>query len=129
MSDDNNLMSAIIDRDPTTVRRQVLQREFILINVSDEEEEDEDEQMGALTAELEDFDVLVAFTSEQAAAHFVEAMADLFEDQDDVTGFVVEGDSLLEYLPENYGLLLNAESENSQIVDPLLVSEVLGLGE
>ncbi len=128
MANDTDLMTAIIDRDAAVVRRHVLDREFILINVVDDEEDDDEDQMGALTAEINDFDVLVVFTCEETAAHFVESMADMFENQDDVTGFVVEGIALLEYLPENFGLLLNAESENAQIVDPKLVLEVLAAG-
>lgn len=125
MSDENDLMTAIIDRDAATIRQHVLGREFILINISDEEDDEEEDQMGALTAEIDNFDVLVVFTSEETAGHFVESMGEMFEDQDDITGFVVEGQALLEYLPDHFGLLINAESENAQVVDPLLVSEVL----
>ncbi len=128
MSDEDALITPIVDRDAAAVRVQIIQREFILINVSDGEDDGEaEEEMGALTAEIDDFDVLVVFTSEENAGRFVEGMGELFEEEDEVTGFVVEGDALLEYLPEGYGLLINAECDGVQVIDPLLVSEILGI--
>jgi hypothetical protein len=128
MSDEDALMTTIVDRDAAAIRRQIIQREFILINVSDGEDDDDDgEEMGALTAEIDDFDVLVVFTSEEHAGRFVEGMGELFEEEDEVTGFVVDGNALLEYLPESYGLLINAESDGAQVIDPLLLGEVLGI--
>jgi hypothetical protein len=128
MSDNNDLMAAITDRDAATVRQHFLNQQFILISIVEEEEEDEDDQVGALTAEINDFDVLVVFTSEETAEHFVQSMGDMFEDQE-VSGSIFEGETLLEYLPENFGLLIDAESKDSRVVDPLLVSEVLAASE
>ena len=128
MPEESELLTAINDRDAASVRKHVRQSEFILVDVSDEESED-DSDVGALTASIDDFDVLVVFTSEEAAGQFVEAMPEMFEDQDDITGHVVEGEALLEYLPDNFGLLVNPESDEAQVVDPVFVKEVLAAAE
>lgn len=120
---DPALSAAIEDRDAPKLRQLILNGEFILINIQSEEDDEED-AMGALTAEIDDLPVLVAFTSERHAGAFVGAMGDLFEDSDEVQGFVVEGDALLEYLPDDYGLLVNPETESALVIDATLAAEV-----
>ena len=123
MSDaDSTLIAAINERDASQVRSLILAREFVLISVSGED--DDDESVGALTAELGDFDVLVVFTSEQNAGVFVREMGDLFENEEEVDGVVVEGDAMLEYLPEGYGILLDPEIESACVIEPTLAAEV-----
>ena len=126
MSDDKDLNAAIDQRDAGLVRQQVLAREFILINILDEEEEEDDEQMGALTAAIDDFEALVAFTSEENAGNFVQSQGEMFQDDDEVQGFLVEGDALLEYLPESFGLLINPETDEAKVIDPAFAGEVIG---
>ncbi|TWU35955.1 SseB family protein [Novipirellula artificiosorum] len=126
-SNPSALDAAINDRDASTIRSLLLQLQFVLINIEDDE--DDDESMGALTAEIEGEEVLVAFTSEENAGIFVEEMGDMFTDEDEVQGFVVDGETLLEYLPEDFGLLLNPETEQRNIIDTELVNEIVELGE
>ena len=123
MSNFSELFDAITQRDAVLARSLILANEFVLISISDGEDDDE-ENVGALTAEIGDFDVLVAFTSEQNAGAFVGEMDDLFEDEEGVDGVVVEGDALLEYLPDGFGLLLNPETDNASVVDPALAAEI-----
>jgi hypothetical protein len=123
MSDFSKLFAAIDERDAAQVRSLILANEFVLISVSEGEDDDE-ENVGALTAEIGEFDVLVAFTSEQNAGVFVGEMGELFEDEEGVDGVVVDGEALLEYLPDGFGLLLNPEVEDASIVDPTLAAEV-----
>lgn len=122
-SDFSQLLAAIADRDAAKLRSLILASEFVLLSVSEDEEDEEN--VGALTAEIGDFEVLVAFTSEQNAGVFVREMGDLFEDEEGVDGVVVEGEALLEYLPEGFGLLLNPEVEDASVMDPALVTEIV----
>ncbi len=123
-----DLDAAIADRDAVRIRNLLLKLDFVLINIDDEEETDSDEEsMGALTAEIEDCDVLVAFTSEENAGEFVGAMGDLFTEDDEVQGFVVDGETLFEFLPEGFGLLLNPETDYKQMIDPDLAALILEL--
>ena len=121
---DATLIAAINDRDADQLRSLILAREFVMISVSGNEDDD-DNSVGALTAELGDFEVLVVFTSEQNAGVFVREMSDLFENEEEVDGVVVDGDAVLEYLPEGYGILLDPEIEDVSLIDPTLAAEIL----
>ena len=128
MSDaDNQLIAAISERNASQVRSLILAREFVMISISGEE--DDDDNVGALTAEMGDFDVLVVFTSEQNAGVFVREMGELFENEEEVDGVVVEGNAMLEYLPEGFGILLNPEIESACVIEPALAAEILETGE
>ena len=87
-------------------------------------EEDDDGNIGAITAEIGDIEVLVVFSSEQAAGHFVHESGDLFQEDEEVDGIVVEGDSLLDYLPEGFGILLDPESDGAIVIEPAFIAEV-----
>ena len=121
---DADFAAAIEARDGSRLRELVLAGEFILINVQTDDD-DEEEGVGALTADLDDQPVLVAFTSEAHAGTFVGAMSELFEESDEVQGFLVEGDALLEYLPDEYGLLLNPETDDPQLIDAALSQQMV----
>ena len=122
---DPALSAAVEARDAAKLRELILDGEFILINIqSDEEDDDDEEAMGALTAEIDELPALVTFTSERHAGAFVGAMGDLFEDSEEVQGFLVDGDALLEYLPEDYGLLVNPETDSALVIDATLAAEV-----
>ena len=127
MSDaDSKLIAAINERDASQVRSLILGREFVMINISGD---DDDDNVGALTAELGDFEVLVVFTSEQNAGVFVQEMGELFENEEEVDGVFVEGNAVLESLPEGFGVLLNPETESAIVIDPTLTAEILKMGE
>ncbi|MFK8111111.1 MAG: hypothetical protein AB8B91_02865 [Rubripirellula sp.] len=124
-SESNSILKineAVTERDVDGLRGLILANEFVLISVSDGTEDEEN--MGALTAELGDFDVLVAFTTEANAGAFVGEMDELFEDNEEVEGVVVEGNSMLEYLPDGYGLLLDPETDSACVIEPGLAAEV-----
>jgi len=117
------LDAAIADRNASKIRSLLLELQFVLINIEDEDEDEE--SMGALTAEINEEEVLVAFTSEENAGIFVEEMSDLFTELDEVQGFVVDGETLLDYLPDDFGLLLDPETEHALTIDAALVSDIL----
>lgn len=119
--------SLIAIRDADSLRQLLLASEFVLISVSnaDEEGDDDDDGYGALTAEIDGFEALVVFTEEQLAGTFVRDQDDIFGEGEEVEGIVVEGDALLEYLPEGFGMLVNPEFEDASVIDPALAGEVL----
>lgn len=127
MSDQPNpFLDAIADRDATAIRQAMTGAEFVLISMSDGSEEDE-EGSGALTAEIDGEDALVVFTTEALAGQFVKEQEDLFEDSEEVEGLVVEGEALLEYLPEGFGMLIDPEVEESAMIEPELAAKVVSI--
>lgn len=115
-------------RDAAAIRKLILSSEFVLISIEEEESEGDDSEegsYGALTAEIEDFEALVVFTSEKIAGEFVNSQEDLFGEGEEVEGIVVEGDALLEYLPEGFGMLIDPEFDDACVIDPALTVEVL----
>ena len=117
------LIAAIKDRDPGRIHQELLKQQFLLINV-DEDESGDDEFIGTLTVPVDDFLALVVFTHEDHAAAFIESEPDLFDSEEEVEGFLVDGQALLDFLPESYGLVLNANSDNAQVLEPDLVKEL-----
>lgn len=112
---DPALSEAVAEGDASKLRDVIRANRFFLINIQHEGEGEE--EMGALTADVDDKPVLVVFSSEGHAEQFVNEVSDMFEESDEVQGFVVDGEALLDYLPEDYGLLFDAESEDAQYVD------------
>ena len=118
---------AVSERDPIQLRSLIVTNEFVLLSTT-KSEDDENENVGAITAEIGEIEVLVVFTSEQAAGHFVHQSGDLFEEDEEVDGIVVEGAALLDYLPDGFGILLDAESDEAIVVEPSLIHQVKEIG-
>jgi hypothetical protein len=121
MSNESQLSDAISRRDASQVRSLIQDSDFFVISIS---EGDDDEEVAAMTAEIGEFEALVAFTSEKSAGTFVTERGDLFGDEEGVDGVMVEGAMLLEHLPEGFGLLFDPENEEASIIDPSLAQEV-----
>jgi len=117
-----DLLPVIDARNSERLHEWITSKQFVLISIADHEEDDE--AMGAITAEVDGMDVLVAFTSETLAGEFVDKMSELFADEDQVQGFIVNGDALLDYLPEQYGLLLNPECDQTALIEPTLAQQI-----
>jgi hypothetical protein len=97
-----------IDRDDlSSVVRQIIEHQFLLIHLADETESDE--VLGALTAEHDGNDYLVAFSNQANASIFVEKRSDLFGDESEVAGFWVDGQLMLDYLDDELGILINPD--------------------
>ncbi|TWU00918.1 hypothetical protein [Stieleria varia] len=128
--DHSELRAAIEAQDAPKIRDWIAGREFVLINVRDEgADEDDEEAVGVLTAEIEEQDVWVAFSSEPLAGHFVQTMPEMFSDDEEIEGYVVDGESLLLYIPEDVGLLLDPESDEPCLLSIKLMAEVVALCE
>ncbi|MDA8967652.1 hypothetical protein N9F76_00010 [bacterium] len=127
MSDPSpNVHDAILNGNVPDIHSKILASDFILLSTSKAGENDE-ENVGALTAELEEVEVLVAFTTEENAKTFVNEMADLFSEDESVDGILVDGAAMLEYMPEGYGLLLDPELDPSSLMAPDVTAGVLAL--
>lgn len=118
----SEVISVIDAGDFRRLHEWIIGKQFVLISIQDEE--DNEDAMGAITAEVDGMDVLVAFTSESLAGEFVDKRSELFDSADQVQGFIVHGDALLDYLPENYGLLLDPECEQTALIEPSLAQQI-----
>lgn len=122
------LHQAVSENDPNALRTLLLRGEFVLLSTEVGDQEDGGE-VGAVTAELEDMEVLLAFSSEQAAGQFVRDSGDLFEEDEEVDGIVMDGSTLLEQLPQGFGILLDAESDDALVIEPGLLADIEGDSE
>lgn len=104
-----HLMAALEGGDPEEIARAMLKHDFTLIRDWDEDMSEDD--FGGLILEVEGFPALVAFTSAECAGNYVATEPDLIGEDGTAPGFVVEGKSLFESLPEGYGLLINPETD------------------
>ncbi|NNE00176.1 MAG: hypothetical protein HKN47_22885 [Pirellulaceae bacterium] len=119
-----DLLDSIIAGDTDKTRSLFLDAEFIMIKVSEPDEQDDEEHVGALTANVDDMDVLIVFTNEEHAGNFVQTMGELFDESDEIEGFFVDGGAVLEYLPDGFGLLINPESDDSAVMQNAMLDEL-----
>lgn len=120
---ESKLAEAVDQRDAVLVRQLIDGAEFVLLTLPDDED-DEEEGANVFSTDVDGMELLVAFTNEQAAGDFVHSMDDLFDEGEEIEGYVLDGDALLKYMPPEYGLLLNPESDESLIIDLDLVELV-----
>ncbi|MEM6470609.1 MAG: SseB family protein [Planctomycetota bacterium] len=121
-----DLAEAIEARDAVRLRQLIDSAEFVLIAVAEDEgdeEEDEEASASVFSTQVDEADLLVAFTNEEAASEFVSEMGEEFDDDEEIEGYVLDGDALLDYMPPEHGLFLNPESEDPMMID----EELLGL--
>jgi len=123
---EKHLLEAVSDRNADALRSMLLERTFVVINITSGEDNVKEDEVSTLRAEVEDFEALVAFTTEARASVFVEEMEDIFEEEDEVEGMFVDGDALLDSLADGLGLLLNPEDESAAVIDPDLVKLLAG---
>ena len=105
-----HLMAALEGGDPEEIARAMLKQEFTLIREWDEDMSED--EFGGMILEVEGFPALVAFTSAECAGNYVATEPDLIGEDETVPGFVVEGASIFENLPEGCGLILNPETDD-----------------
>jgi hypothetical protein len=78
----------------------------------------------AMTAEFDDYPVLVAFTTGAHAAAFAGANRDLLDPDGTMPAFVVSGTNLLAYLPDGFGVVLNPESNDEAAIPPQMIGQI-----
>jgi hypothetical protein len=118
-----HLLEAVAERDADAIRATLLQGTFVVISIIGPDSDEQDE-ISTLRAEVDDFEALVTFTSEQRASLFVKEMDDLFDEDDEVEGVFVAGEALLDLLADGLGLLINPEDETVVVIDPELAKIV-----
>ena len=121
---ESRLADAIEQRDAVLVRQLFDAAEFVLLTVSDEEEDEDEEGASVFSTDMDGMDLLVAFTNEQAAGDFVRSMEEIYEEGDEIEGYVLDGDALLDYMPPEHGVYLNPESDDSLVIDHDLIQLV-----
>lgn len=114
---------ALESNDIASVTRQVIEHSFLLIHLA--EEADEEDTLGALTAQYRDSDYLVAFSNQNFASQFVEQRSDLFDSEAEVSGFWVDGQTMLDYLDNELGVLMNPDSDHQCRMDAELIGTIL----
>lgn len=114
---ESQLAGAIGQRDAVRVRQLMEAAEFVLLTIPDEDEEADEEGANVFSTDIDGMELVVAFTNEGAAGDFVHSMEDIFEEGDEIEGYVLDGDALLEYMPPEHGLFLNPESDDSLVID------------
>ena len=114
---ESKLAIAIEQRDAVLVRQLIDAAEFVLLTMMDEEDDDDEEGANVFSTDLDGMDLVVAFTNERAAGDFVHSMEEIYEEGDEIEGYVLDGDALLQYMPPEHGLYLNPESDDSLVID------------
>lgn len=109
------LIQAITDDDKEAVDRWIRGERFTLVALATDED-----ALSALVVETEEFPAVVAFMDSDAAQHFVDSISDQIEGES-VDLFEVDGDSLLQPMSEDFGLLINPESEDAVMIEPDLL--------
>jgi hypothetical protein len=120
MSSDSNdnrlgvLIQAITNDDVQAIEQWVMEGRFFCIGL-----DDQDESVSALIVETEEFPALVAFTSADSAKAFAESIVD--EVEDEMVQLEVDGQSLIQLMSDELGLLINPESEDEVMLEPGLL--------
>lgn len=117
-----NFLIALAEDNQTEIARLLPTLEFTLIEVPDEAEEESG--TAALTAEIDDYLALVAFTSGEHVDEFINKDTGIFEDGEDVPGFTLTGAEMLNLLPADFGILFNPESSDCFAMSPDVIEQL-----
>lgn len=116
------IIAAIDANDPVLLESLFRGGEFILYQQIDTEtgsiDEDDEGNFSVVLAELEDSVAVVCFTSSEIADNFVQTQVTDLPEGAVLPSVMVDGESLLEGLPEDCGLLLNPASERECFFPP-----------
>ena len=125
VSDGNNnrlagLIAAMENEDREAIDKWIRSETFTLVALA--AEEGEEDALAALVVETEEFPAVVAFLDTDSASQFVDSISDQIEG-DSVDLFEVDGDALLRPMSEEFGLIINPESEEAIMIDPDLLHD------
>ncbi|MCD0460999.1 SseB family protein [Roseiconus lacunae] len=122
---ESQFVDAVEKRDAALVRQMMAQAEFVLLAVADDEDDsEEDGAANVFSTEVDGMDLLVAFTSDEAARNFIDLRRDQYEEDEEIGGYILGGETLLEYMPPEHGLYLNPDTESPMVVDHELLALV-----
>ncbi len=114
------LIQAINDDDREAVDRWIRSEKFTLVAMPSED--GDEDALSALVVETEEFPAVVAFLDTESASQFVDSISDQIEGES-VDLFEVDGEALLGPLSEDFGLVINPESDDAIMVDPSLLHD------
>ncbi len=115
------LAEAMSEGDKQAIDRWIRNEQFTLVALAEVDGESEEEgALSALVVETEEFPAVVAFMSSEDAQRFVDSIADQIEGES-VNLFEVDGDALLQPMSEDFGLLINPESDDAIMIEPRLL--------
>ena len=114
------LIAAMEKEDRAAIDQWIRSETFTLVALA--AEEGDEDALAALVVETEEFPAVVAFLDTESASQFVDSIADQIEG-DSVDLFEVDGDALLRPMSEEFGLIINPESEESIMIDPDLLHD------
>lgn len=114
------LIEAMEKEDREAIDRWIRSETFTLVALA--AEEGEEDALAALVVETEAFPAVVAFMDTESASQFVDSISDQIEG-DSVDLFEVDGDALLRPMSEEFGLIINPESEEAIMIDPDLLHD------
>ncbi len=125
-TDNDNLSTRIVEaiaaEDIVLLESLIRGGEFILFQQIDPEtglvDQDEDGNFNVVIAELEDDMAVVCFTDSSIADKFVETAVEDLPVGSELPRVMLDGDTLLDGLPEDCGLLLNPTSEEECFFPP-----------
>ncbi|MCE3017003.1 MAG: hypothetical protein ACK56W_02190 [Pirellula sp.] len=116
------LAEAMSEGDKQAIDRWIRNEQFTLVALAEDAESEEEGVLSALVVETEEFPAVVAFMSSEDAQRFVDSIADQIEGET-VNLFEVDGDALLQPMSEDFGLLINPESDDAIMIEPSLLRQ------
>lgn len=119
----DSLHERCLHADPAELRAFLYQREFTLI---DSHLSPPEQGTAPYMHRVNDFDMVVAFTSNEHAGTFAGAVSDVFGEEG-IDGFVVSGEDLIKFLPEGCGVLFNPETDEIAVLEPFRVEQIKSL--
>lgn len=118
---DGRVSDAVEEDDPVAIAKWLFARDFTLI---DEGLQSPDGGTAAMVLDIEDHPVVAAFTSLKYANKFAGEQPELFDDPENIKGFVVTGQDLVLNLPAGGGVLINAGADDERYLPPELVDQI-----
>jgi hypothetical protein len=112
----NELVEAVSREDQSSVRSWFLAHEFYLIVLSG----DDEEAYSALIVEGDDFASIVVFMDQDRAEAFVETIEEQLQGEQ-IELLLVDGETLLDPLTTDIGIVVNPEEEDMVVVTPSLL--------
>jgi|GEM_PF-3100569 hypothetical protein len=117
---------AVADNDLPLLYSLVTKNEFILLSSSKDEQGRHD---GAFIVEIDDMEALLVFTENDIAKQFVEGANASAEDPEEIDGIYIEGPALIDYLPSDYAIMLDADCDNTLIIEPGIIRSLKQMAE
>jgi len=108
--------------DPAQWAKWLRERDFTLVREG--ETTSEDGGYASLVMEVDDRPAVLAFTSLKYANLFAGEQPELFDDAQNIQGFVVEGRIVVQETPADVAILIDAGSDDERYLSPELLDRI-----